>query len=240
MVILTTFSITGYCPRTGMVGTAVCTALPGVGSLASFGQAGVGAVSTQSFVNPYLGIDSLKLMANGQSAQTALDTVLAADPGRETRQLAVVDAQGNAAGFTGADCIDWHGHMVGDGFVAAANMMVDATTTDAMAQAFTENADEPLHNRLLKALEAGDATGGDYRGRQSASVLVYDKEEYPALYLRVDEHVNPVGELRRVHEVSREQLLPLLRGMPTRANPMGDIDPEDPALAPLLKHVTER
>ncbi|MEM7124753.1 MAG: DUF1028 domain-containing protein [Chloroflexota bacterium] len=240
MVILTTFSITGYCPRTGMVGTSVCTALPGVGSLASFGQAGVGAVSTQSFVNPYLGIDSLKLMAQGQSAEEALDAVLAADPGREQRQLAVIDAHGKAAGFTGAQCIDWNGHIVGDGFVAAANMMVDETTTQAMAHAFEANADLPLHDRLLKSLEAGDETGGDYRGRQSASLLVYDKEEYPALHLRVDEHQEPVAELRRVYEVSRTQLLPLLVGMPTRENPLGSLDPDDPALAPLLKHVSER
>ncbi len=97
-----------------------------------------------------------------------------------------------------------------------------------------------MHDRLLKALEAGDATGGDYRGRQSASLLVYDKEEYPARHLRVDEHAQPVPELRRVYEISRTQLLPLLVGMPTRANPLGSLDPDDPALAPLLKHVTER
>jgi uncharacterized Ntn-hydrolase superfamily protein len=188
MVILTTFSITGYCHRTGMVGTAVCTALPAVGSLCSFGRAGAGVVSTQSFVNPYLGIDSINMMANGKTAQEALEAVLEADPGRELRQLAVVDAAGNAAGFTGSNCMDWKGHIVGQGFTVAANMMVDETTIAAMAKAFEENANDELHERLLKALEAGDATGGDFRGRQSDSILVYDKEEYPALHLRVDEH----------------------------------------------------
>jgi uncharacterized Ntn-hydrolase superfamily protein len=115
MLVLTTFSITGRCARTGMVGTAVCTAVPGVGALASFGKAGVGAVSTQSFVNPYLGIDALRLMEQGRSAREALDAVLAEDPGREQRQLAVVDAQGNTAGFTGQECIAWHGHAGGEG-----------------------------------------------------------------------------------------------------------------------------
>ena len=96
-----------------MVGTAVCTAIPCVGALASFGKAGVGAVATQSFVNPYLGIDTLQLLTEGYSVQEALATVLAADPGRETRQLAVVDVKGNVAGFTGKECIPWFGHVVG-------------------------------------------------------------------------------------------------------------------------------
>ena len=171
MLVLTTFSITARCPRTGMVGTAVCTAIPGVGALASFGKAGVGAVSTQSFVNPYLGIDALTLLTDGKDAKDALETVLAADPGRETRQVAVVDAQGNGAGFTGSDCIPWFGHLVGDGYVVAANMMVDEQTTAAMAHAFVTSATESLPERLLQALEAGNATGGDFRGRQSASLL---------------------------------------------------------------------
>lgn len=240
MLVLTTFSITARCPQTGMLGTAVCTAIPGVGGLASFGKAGTGAVSTQSFVNPYLGIDSLSLMTEGKSAREALETVLAADPGRETRQLAVVDAAGNAAGHTGSECIPWHGHLVGDGYVVAANMMVDEKTTAAMVAAFEASTGEPLPERLLKALEAGDATGGDFRGRQSASLLVYKTEEYPYVSLRVDENMQPVQELRRIFETCRTQLLPLMDAMPSRANPLGDINPDDPNIANLIKHVNER
>ena len=240
MLVLTTFSITARCPRTGMVGTAVCTAIPGVGALASFGKAGVGAVSTQSFVNPYLGIDALTLLTDGKDAKEALETVLAADPGRETRQLAVVDAQGNGAGFTGSDCIPWFGHQVGDSYVVAANMMVDEQTTAAMAHAFLASAAESLPERLLLALEAGNATGGDFRGRQSASLLVYKTEEYPYLSLRVDEHPTPVQELRRIFTVTQRQLLPLMDVMPSRANPLGDIDPNDPNIALLIKQVGER
>lgn len=240
MLVLTTFSITARCPHTGMVGTAVCTAIPGVGALASFGKAGVGAVSTQSFVNPYLGIDSLTLLTAGKSAKEALESVLAADPGRETRQLAIVDALGNGAGFTGSACIPWFGHVVGDGYVVAANMMVDEQTTAAMTRAFEASTAEPLPERLLRALEAGNATGGDFRGRQSASLLVYKTEEYPYLSLRVDEHPTPVQELRRIFTVTQRQLLPLMDVMPSRANPLGDIDPNDPNIALLIKQVGER
>ena len=208
--------------------------------MASFGKAGVGAVSTQSFVNPYLGIDALTLLTAGKSAKEALETVLAADPGRETRQLAVVDQAGNGAGFTGSACIPWFGHVVGDGYVVAANMMVDEKTTAAMVQAFEASLAEPLPERLLLALEAGNATGGDFRGRQSASLLVYKTEEYPYLSLRVDEHPQPVPELRRIYTVTQRQLLPLMDVMPSRANPLGDMDPNDPNIALLIKQVHER
>ena len=240
MLVLTTFSITARCEQTGMLGTAVCTAIPGVGALASFVEVGSGAVSTQSFVNPYLGIDSLQLMGEGKTAQEAMKTVLAADPGRETRQLAIVDTHGNAAGFTGSECTPWFGHLVGDGYVVAANMMVDEKTTAAMAESFESSGTESLPERLLRALEAGDATGGDFRGRQSASLLVYKTEEYPYLSLRVDENPQPVQELRRAFETCRRQLLPLMDAMPTRANPLGTMDPNDPNIALLIKHVSER
>ena len=240
MLVLTTFSITARCPHSEMIGTAVCTAIPGVGAMASFAKAGIGAVATQAFVNPYLGIDALRILETGVDAQQALTAVLAADPGRETRQLGVVDYGGNAAGFTGSNCIPWFGHVVGDGYVVAANMMVDERTTAAMAAAFAASATASLPERLLLALEAGDATGGDFRGRQSASLLVYKREEYPYLSLRVDDHATPVPELRRIYTIAQRQLLPLMDAMPSRANPLGNIDPSDPNIALLIKHVSER
>jgi uncharacterized Ntn-hydrolase superfamily protein len=204
-----------------MVGVAVCTAVPAVGALCPFAKPGVGAIATQSFVNPYLGIDGLKLLEQGRSAQETLEQLLAADPGREVRQLSIVDNEGCAVAFTGKDCIPWHGHLIGDGYAVAANMMVDETTVQAMAQAFGANPNDSLPERLLKALEAGDATGGDYRGRQSAALLVYDTEEYPYCSLRVDEHRQPVAELRRIYEVAQKQLLPFVGRLPTRKNPHG-------------------
>jgi uncharacterized Ntn-hydrolase superfamily protein len=241
MLILTTFSITARCPRTGMVGVAVCTAVPAVGSLCPFAKPHVGAIATQSFVNPYLGIDGLVLLGQGLSAQEALGQLLVNDPGREVRQLSIVDNTGKAVAFTGKNCIPWHGHITGDGYAVAANMMVDETTVAAMAQAFEANADDDLPERLLHALEAGDATGGDYRGRQSAALLVYDTEEYPYCSLRIDEHRTPVAELRRIFEVSRQQLFPFVAALPTRAQPHGFAEIANSAIGEtLLKTVDKR
>ncbi len=240
MLVLTTFSITARCARTGMVGVAVCTAVPAVGALCPFAKPRVGAIATQSFVNPYLGIDGLELLGRGLSAQETLEKLLAGDPGRDVRQLSVVDSQGNAAAFTGKDCFSWHGHLVGDGYAVAANMMVDETTVAAMAHAFEANANDELPERLLKSLEAGDATGGDYRGRQSAALLVYNTEEYPYRSLRVDEHRQPVAELRRIFEVSHHQLFPFIAMLPTRENPRGATITESSSGNALLKAVDKR
>ena len=199
-LVLTTFSITARCSRTGMLGVAVCTAMPAVGAICPFVKPQVGAIASQSSVNPYLGIDGLVLLEQGRSAQQAVEQVLADDPGRDRRQLSVVDANGNAAAFTGPNSMPWRGHHVGEGYVVAANMMVDETTVQAMAGAFEEHISDALPERLLKALEAGDATGGDYRGRQSAALLVYHAEAYPSHSLRVDEHAQPVAELRRIFQ----------------------------------------
>jgi uncharacterized Ntn-hydrolase superfamily protein len=241
MLILTTFSIAARCPRTGMVGVAVCTAVPAVGALCPFARSQVGAIATQSFVNPYLGIDGLSLLETGLSAQATVEMLLANDPGREVRQFSVVDRTGQAAAFTGKNCIPWHGHVIGDGYAVAANMMVDETTVAAMAHAFEANANDDLPERILKALEAGDATGGDYRGRQSAALLVYHTEEYPYCSLRVDEHRTPVAELRRIFEVSRQQLFPFIAALPTRERPEGSAAITDHAIGEtLLKTVDKR
>ena len=240
MLILTTFSIAARCPRTGMLGVAVCTAVPAVGALCPFARPRVGAIATQSFVNPYLGIDGLELLEKGLSAQEALAQLVAGDPGRDRRQLSVVDSHGNAAAFTGKDCLPWHGHQVGEGYAVAANMMVDETTVAAMARAFEANANDDLPERLLKALEAGDATGGDYRGRQSAALLVYHTEAYAYRSLRVDEHPHPVAELRRIFEISRQQLFPFVALLPTRANPQGATVTDSATGTTLLKAVDKR
>jgi uncharacterized Ntn-hydrolase superfamily protein len=220
-LILTTFSIVAQCPRTGMLGVAVCTAVPAVGALCPFAQPGVGAIATQSWVNPYLGIDGLRLLEAGLSAEATVTQLLERDPGREVRQLSVVDRSGQAAAFTGASCLAWCGHRIGAGYAVAANMMVDDTTVNAMAQAFEDAEGEELAERLLKTLEAGDATRGDYRGRQSAALLVYQTEAYPYRSLRVDEHRTPVAELRRIFTLCAHQLFPFVAALPTRASPGG-------------------
>lgn len=223
---LTTFSIAVRCPRTGMLGVAVSTAVPAVGDICAFVAANVGAVATQSWVNPYLGIDGLAALKSGASARETMTRLLAIDPGREVRQLGIVDAKGRAAAFTGQDCTGWCGHVIGDGFAVQGNMLVGKETIESMARTARESVDLALPERLMLALEAGQSAGGDMRGKQSAYMKVHDTEEYPYLSLGVDDHSTPVAELRRVFEIAQAQFVPFVSGMPTRKDPLGHIPKE--------------
>jgi uncharacterized Ntn-hydrolase superfamily protein len=225
---LTTFSIVGRCERTGQLGVAVSTADVGAGRLVTWAQAGVGAVATQSWPSLYLAIDALRLMKGGAPAPEALEAVLRDDPGRGVRQLGIVDAHGGSASFSGDECTAWYGEVSGPNFAAQGNMLIRGDTVSALADSFrsTAGTDLDLAERLMRALEAGQAGGGDKRGRQCAALLVVDREEYPLWDLRVDEHPQPVAELRRVYEVARVDLLPFVEGLPTRANPLGSLSDE--------------
>lgn len=223
---LTTFSIVGRCQRTGRLGIAVSTADVGAGRMVTWAKAGVGAVATQSWPSLYLAIDALRLMESGRSAPEALGAVLAEDPGRAVRQLGAVDAQGRSATFSGDGCTNWYGGMNGPNFATQGNMLIRGDTISAMAESFGKTADLDLAERLLRALESGQAQGGDKRGRQCAALLVVDREEFPLWDLRVDEHANPVPELRRIFEIARTDLLPFVEGLPTRENPMGSLSDE--------------
>jgi uncharacterized Ntn-hydrolase superfamily protein len=202
-----------------MLGVAVATAVPAVGSTCPYVKSGVGAVSTQSWVNPYLAIDALRLMEQGSSGPEALDAVMAADNGRDLRQIGVIDASGRSAAWSGKSCTTWFGQIVEAHFAVQGNMLVSAPTIEEMANAFRASEALDLAERLMLALEAGEAAGGDKRGRQSAALKVHHLEDYPLLDLRVDEHPHPVAELRRVYEIARLQLLPFVQGMPTRSDP---------------------
>ena len=226
MIELNTFSISARCPRTGMLGVAVSTAVPAVGGICSYIKEGVGAIATQSWVNPYLGIDGLKLLEQGLSAEETLAKLLADDPGRDDRQIGIVDAKGRGAAHTGATCVDWAGHIIGDGFSVQGNMLIGAETINAMATAAKASEASDLTERLMIVLEAGQAAGGDKRGKQSAALKVFHQEAYPWLDIRVDEHRNPVAELRRIFEIAKHQLLTFTKGMPTRANPLASLPSE--------------
>jgi uncharacterized Ntn-hydrolase superfamily protein len=223
---LTTFSIVGRCERTGRLGVAVSTADVGAGRMVTWARAGVGAVATQSWPSLYLAIDALGLMEAGHTASDALGRVLADDPGRAVRQLGAVDAQGNSATYSGDECTTWYGGINGPSFAAQGNMLIRGETVSAMAASFLETADLDLAERLLRALEAGQAGGGDKRVRQCSALLVVDKEEFPLWDLRVDENPQPVAELRRIYEIAKLQLLPFVEGLPTRENPLGSLSDE--------------
>jgi uncharacterized Ntn-hydrolase superfamily protein len=230
MLEVNTFSISARCDRTGMLGVAVSTAVPGVGGICPFVEPAVGAISTQSWVNPYLGIDGLKLLREGRAAEQTLHVLMDQDPGRDVRQIGIVDAKGRSAAWSGNNCTSWFGHRTGPNYSVQGNMLVGEATVEAMAEAFVASAALSLPERLVIALEAGQRAGGDKRGRQSAALLVYKTESYPYLSLRVDEHPYPVAELRRVFEVARHQLLPFVDGMPSRKDPLGALPPEVTAM----------
>jgi uncharacterized Ntn-hydrolase superfamily protein len=219
MMELNTFSIVGRCSRTGMLGVAVSTAVPAVGAMCPYVRRRVGAVSTQSWVNPYLAIEALRCLEDGSTAPEALEKVLSADAGKDLRQLGIVDAQGRSAAWSGPACTGWFGHITGADFAVQGNMLIGGETVEAMAETFRRSQSLDLAERLLLALEAGQAAGGDKRGKQSAALLVHHEEDYPWVDLRVDEHRHPVAELRRIFAIARHQLLPFVEAMPRRDRP---------------------
>ncbi|GAB2737672.1 DUF1028 domain-containing protein [Salinifilum aidingensis] len=215
-----TFSIVACDIAAGMCGVAMSTRMPAIGGLAVFAHAAAGAIATQALVNPLAGADGLELLRE-HSAEEALARVRGADPAAEARQVAVVDSSGRAAVHTGSETQPWSGHRSGDGYAVAGNTLVDGGTVDSMADRFEGSAGDSLAERLLTSLEAGQEAGGDRRGKQSAALYVHSGHPYPYLDLRVDEHPDPVAELRRVYEVAKRELLPFVEALPTRARPAG-------------------
>ncbi|MDH0099005.1 DUF1028 domain-containing protein [Pseudomonas sp. GD04158] len=216
-----TFSIIARCPRSGQFGVAAATAMPAVGKLLSHAAAGVGAVATQAQVNPYLGLDGLALLRQGLSAQEALQQLKGTDPCMELRQCALIDAQGDTVCWTGEKCIPWAGSLAGEQFSVQGNRLVGPQVLEAVAEAFRRGDDRPLIERLIEALAAGDRCGGDRHGESSAVIYVVDREQYPLWDIRVDHHLDPVAELRRLHDVFAREVLPEILAMPTRENPAG-------------------
>ncbi|MEM9147202.1 MAG: DUF1028 domain-containing protein [Pseudomonadota bacterium] len=214
-----TYSIVARCERSGELGVAVASAVPAVGAICPYLRAGVGAVSTQSWVNPYLAVEVLDRLAEGAEATEAVATVMSGDPAASVRQLGAIGARGAGAAFTGTDCTEACGHAAAPDHAVQGNMLTGTDVLLGMSRAFTAASDAPLDSRLLAALEAAQATGGDKRGRQSAGLVVVGSEIYPRVDLRVDEHSDPVGELRRIHGVAALQLAPFVAGMPMRGRP---------------------
>ena len=207
-----TFSIVAFDPKTGDLGVAVESKYFGVGSVVPWAKAGVGAVATQSLAKVGYGPDGLALMEQGKSAPDALAALLAKDERREVRQVGMIDAKGRAASHTGAECIAWAGNRVGEYFTVQGNLLAGEDVVTAMAGAFEKaraSGEGELAEWLMRALEAGQAAGGDRRGQQSAALLVVranggpggDNDRY--VDLRVEDHVTPIAELARLLTLHR-------------------------------------
>ena len=218
-----TFSIVGYDPGNGDLGVIVASKFPCVGAVVPWARAGVGAVATQSWANTAFGPEGLDMMAAGATAQEALDRLVAGDEGRDDRQVGVVDARGGSASFTGATCMTWAGGIAGHPFAAQGNILAGEDVVGELARAFAQTEGD-LCDRLLAALVAGDAAGGDRRGRQSAALLVvreaggYEGRNDRYIDLRVDDHADPIAELVRIFSVWDDSMLvrndPLLAATP--------------------------
>ncbi|MFZ2323124.1 MAG: DUF1028 domain-containing protein [Ignavibacteriaceae bacterium] len=203
-----TFSIVARDPETGEMGVAVQSHWFSVGSLVAWGEAGVGVVATQSFVNASFGQRGLDMLKTGMTAQEVVDSLISSDPGGDFRQLAIVDSKGNSASFTGAKCIAEAGNIVGDNYSVQANMMLHNTVWGEMSKTF-ENTKGRLAERLVATLEAAQNAGGDIRGKQSACLLVVKGTatgniwEDRLIDLRVEDNQDPIAEIRRLLNVYR-------------------------------------
>ncbi|PZP48598.1 MAG: DUF1028 domain-containing protein [Azospirillum brasilense] len=216
-----TWSILARDPETGELGAAVATKFFAVGALCLRVEGRVGAVASQALVNPMLREQALDGLRAGGGAGEVLAAVIAADPGREARQLHILSAvpgaaDGGSARHTGSGCVDWAGHVAGPNVSVAGNMLAGPRVVEATRDAFLASSGRPMAERLLLALEAGQAEGGDKRGRQSAALLVASRDPYPDLDIRVDDHPDPLAELRRLHAVSGEHFVHFRRFMAGR------------------------
>jgi uncharacterized Ntn-hydrolase superfamily protein len=222
-----TWSIIARDTASGAFGVAIATRFFAVGALCPHAQSGVGALSTQALVNPHYGKQGLELLRAGVPAPEVVKRLIAPDEGRDQRQVHVIDAAGRIGQHTGRSCIGWCGALAGDGYSVAGNMLANERVVRETAQAFEKLTDRPFAERLIAALEAGQAAGGDKRGKQSAALLIHSTEDYAEIDLRVDDHAEPLAELRRLYEKAHERFIPYLRCGPSKARPWGVLDRQE-------------
>jgi uncharacterized Ntn-hydrolase superfamily protein len=219
-----TWSIIARDPVTAETGIAVATKFFAVGGRVPYLQAGVGALATQALVNPLYGRRGLTLLEAGVPAADVVRLLTDADAGRGSRQLHVMDRDGRFASHTGGDCVEWAGHRAGKDCSCAGNMLAGPQVVAETVRAFEEHAALPFARRLIAAMKAGEAAGGDKRGKQSAALVIVSTEEYADLDIRADDHPDPLAELTRLEEVSRERWVHYRKFLPRHANPAGEFD----------------
>jgi len=219
-----TWSIVAHDPKTDAFAVAVATKAFAVGAHCPFVRAGVGAVSTQSMTNRYLGPVILDGMARGLPPSSAIEGALAGDEGSGLCQVHAVDRFGRTAAWTGRNCVEWCGSVAAEGISVAGNMLAGEPTIAQTLRIWNVNDELPMPERLMTAMRAGEAAGGDRRGRQSAAMVMVTTEDFPDLNLRVDDHAEPLGELRRLLGIWRAEGVSRLGTAPSKANPSGLID----------------
>lgn len=219
-----TYSIVARCPRTGQLGVGAVTAMLGVGKLVVHAETRTGAAASQAFMNPYLAMDGIRLLADGGRAEPVLAYLTNADPGKDGRQWGLVDRHGGSASWTGRAPEQWAGHRTGENYAAQGNRLAGPEVIDEAVRAFVDDPEEELVIRLLRALREGEKAGGDTKGHLSASIYIVQDERYPLWDLRIDHAEDPLRELEALHDVFRERLLWQIEKLPTRNDPQGKFD----------------
>ncbi|MBO1073684.1 DUF1028 domain-containing protein [Roseomonas marmotae] len=218
-----TWSILVRDPATGALGAAVASRFFAVGGLCIHVEGGVAALATQALVNPMYAVKAMPRLRAGEAPQEVLDALMEGDPGRSQRQFHVIDARGRIAQHSGPDCITWAGHVRGVDVSVAGNMLAGPAVVQATLDGFL-GASGSLAERLLTAMEAGEAAGGDKRGRQGAGLKICTADPYPDLDIRADDHPDPLGELRRLYRVSLERYAVFRRHLAGSTDPWGETD----------------
>lgn len=218
-----TWSLLARAPD-GTFGVAIASRFFAVGALCVHTQRGVGAVSTQALMNPLLGPLGLKGMQEGIASEQIMQNLLATDEGRDQRQVHLLPSQGAPVAHTGKSCIDWCGHLAGENFSIAGNMLAGPQVLEETAKAYMASEGLPLAQRLILGMQAGERAGGDKRGKQSAALRIHADEDYLQLDIRVDDHDEPLLELQRLYNKSLERFQPFLTCLPGRHSPSGITD----------------
>ncbi|MDA8747566.1 DUF1028 domain-containing protein [Litoreibacter sp.] len=198
----------------GNIGLIVASKFFACGAVVPF-VSGTVAVASQAFCNPVWGTEGRVRMMAGESAEHVLEDLAARDEGRAIRQAHMMDTKGNFAAYTGDDCVDWAGHILGDGHSVAGNMLAGSRVIEATSEAYLANPSLPFAERLIAAMQAGQEAGGDKRGRQAAGLVIHRGEDHPWLDLRADDHADPLAELTRLWDVAQERYVHFAKGMPS-------------------------
>ena len=218
-----TYSIVARDPETGQIGIAVASRFFACGSLVPHVSA-TAAIASQAFVNPLWGIDGLPRLEAGEPVRDVIADFITRDAGQAIRQAHMIGPDGQIAQHTGADCVPWAGHVSGPGISVAGNMLTGPEVVQETLKAYQSAMDHPFAQRLMIGMQAGEDAGGDKRGRQAAGLLIHDGQPYPALDLRVDDHADPLSELRRLMAVSEERFKFFSMGLATVGNFSGMTD----------------
>lgn len=229
-----TWSIIIRDPESGMFGIAIASKFFAVGALCPDAEAHAGAVCTQALMNPSYAKRSLAMLREGLKPADICRLIVSGDKGAGQRQLHMLDRQGLTAAHTGADCTDWCGHLNEQNISVAGNMLAGPGVIADTLETFRARDDLPIVERLLTAMEAGEAAGGDKRGKQSAALLIQGDEPYPRFTIRADDHADPLAELRRLYDVAKDRFIPFSSCFPTSERPHGITDREQ------LERIIER